>query len=85
MQVTTFAKQMYPAGTETFLRKYEEAMRHPYEYLLVDLKPNTEAKIGADWKLTCFQAIQCLWGQKMNRVQKLLPPPPPAWVGLNRG
>ena len=39
MQVTSFAKQIYPAGTETFLRKYEEAMRRPYGYLLLDLKP----------------------------------------------
>merc|ERR1711973_1047339 len=32
---------MYPGGTETFMRKYEEAVSRPYGYLLVDLKPNT--------------------------------------------
>ena len=42
MQVMTLARQMYPAGTETFMRKYEEAVRRPYRYLLVDLKPSTD-------------------------------------------
>ena len=42
MQVMTLAKQMYPAGTETFMRKYEEAVRRPYGYFLVDLKPSTD-------------------------------------------
>ena len=40
MQVMTLARQMYPAGTETFMRKYEEAVRRPYR--LVDLKPSTD-------------------------------------------
>ena len=44
MQVMTLAKQMYPGGTETFMRKYEEAVSRPYGYLLVDLKPNTPEK-----------------------------------------
>ena len=41
MQVLTLAKQVYPGGTQTFMRKYEEAVHRPYGYLLVDLKPNT--------------------------------------------
>ena len=39
MSVTTLARQMYPAGIEKLMRKYEEAVRRPYGYLLVDLKP----------------------------------------------
>ncbi len=44
MQVMTLAKQMYPGRTESFMRKYEEAVSRPYGYLLVDLKPNTSEK-----------------------------------------
>ena len=42
MQVMTLARQMYQAGTETFMRKYEEAVRRPYGYLLIDLKPSSD-------------------------------------------
>ena len=41
LQIMTLAKQMYPGGTESFMKKYEEAVSRPYGYLLVDLKPNT--------------------------------------------
>ena len=42
MQVMTLTRQMYPAGTETFMRKYEEAVSHPLGYLLIDLKPSSD-------------------------------------------
>ena len=42
LQVLTLAKQMYPGRTEFFLRRYEEAVRRPYGYLLIDLKTTTQ-------------------------------------------
>ena len=32
------AKQMYPENTDLFIKRYEEAVRRPFGYLLVDLK-----------------------------------------------
>ena len=32
---------MYPSETAWFIEEYEEAVRRPYEYLFVDLKPTT--------------------------------------------
>ena len=42
LQVLTLAKQMYPGRTEFFLRQYEEAVRRPYGYLLIDLETTTQ-------------------------------------------
>ena len=42
LQVLTLAKQMYPRQTEYFLDKYEEAVKRPFGYLFVDLKPTTK-------------------------------------------
>ena len=39
LQILTLAKQMYPRQTALFLKEYEEAVRRPYGYLFVDLKP----------------------------------------------
>ncbi|KAK3743384.1 hypothetical protein QZH41_002125 [Actinostola sp. cb2023] len=41
LQITTLGKQMYPGMTDQFLHKYEAAVKRPYGYLFVDLKPNT--------------------------------------------
>ena len=41
LQVLTLAKQMYPGRTDFFLKQYEEAVRRPYAYLLIDLKTTT--------------------------------------------
>ena len=41
LQILTLAKQMYPRQTALFLKEYEEAVRRPYGYLFVDLKPTT--------------------------------------------
>ena len=41
LQVLTLAKQMYPGRTNFFLKQYEEAVRRPYGYLLIDLKTTT--------------------------------------------
>ena len=41
LQVLTLAKQMYPSETAWFIKEYEEAVRRPYGYLFVDLKPTT--------------------------------------------
>ena len=43
LQILTLAEQMYPIASETawFIKEYEEAVRRPYGYLFVDLKPTT--------------------------------------------
>ena len=42
LQIFTLAKQMYPGHTDFFLKQYEEAVRRPYGYLLIDLKTTTQ-------------------------------------------
>ena len=42
LQILTLAKQMYPGRTYFFLNQYEEAVREPYGYLLIDLKTTTQ-------------------------------------------
>ena len=42
LQVLTLAKEMYPGRTNFFLKQYEEAVRRPYEYLLIDLKTTSQ-------------------------------------------
>ena len=42
LQVLTLAKQMYSGRTNFFLKQYEEAVRRPYGYLLIDLKTTTQ-------------------------------------------
>jgi len=36
LQILTRAKQMYPGNTEVFIKRYEEAVHRPFDYLLVD-------------------------------------------------
>ena len=38
----TLAKQMYPGQTDFFLNQYEEAVKRPLGYLLIDLKTTTQ-------------------------------------------
>ena len=42
LQFLTLAKQMYPGETAWFKKQYEEAVRRPFGYLFVDLKPTTK-------------------------------------------
>ena len=42
MQNLTLAKQMYPAQTDFFLNQYEEDVKGPFRYLLIDLKTTTQ-------------------------------------------
>jgi len=42
LQVLTLAKQRYPGRTDFFLKQYEEAVRRPYGYLLIDLKTTVQ-------------------------------------------
>ena len=41
LQILTLAKQMYRGETSLFIKQYEEAVRTPFGYLFVDLKPTT--------------------------------------------
>ena len=42
LQILTLAKQMYPGQTDFFLNQYEEAVKRPFGYLLIDLKTATQ-------------------------------------------
>ena len=42
LQILTLAKQMYPRQTDFFLDQYEEAVKRPFGYLLIDLKTTTQ-------------------------------------------
>ena len=42
LQILTLAKQMYPGQTDFFLNQYEEAVKRPFGYLLIDLKATTQ-------------------------------------------
>ena len=42
LQNLTLAKQMYPRQTYFFLNQYEEAVKRPFGYLLIDLKTTTQ-------------------------------------------
>ena len=42
LQILTLAKQMYPGQTDFFINQYEEVVRRPFGYLLVDLKTTTQ-------------------------------------------
>ena len=42
LQILTLAKQMYPGQTDFFIKRYEQAVRRPFGYLLVDLKTATQ-------------------------------------------
>lgn len=39
---TNIGRQMFPTKSAKFQRVYEEATRHPYSYLFIDLKPDTD-------------------------------------------
>ena len=41
-QILTLAKQIYPGQTDFFLNQYEEAVKRPFGYLLIDLKTTTQ-------------------------------------------
>ena len=42
LQILTLAKQMYPGRTDFFLNQYEEAVKRPFGYLLIDLKTTSQ-------------------------------------------
>ena len=42
LQILTLAKQMNPGQTDIFLNQYEETVKRPFGYLLIDLKTTTQ-------------------------------------------
>ena len=42
LQTLTLAKQTYPGQTDFSLDQYEEAVKRPFGYLLIDLKTTTQ-------------------------------------------
>ena len=47
LQILTLAKQMYPGQTDFFLNQYEEAVKRPFGYLLINLKTTATADTTA--------------------------------------
>ena len=43
-QVATLARRIYLSSSVTFMRKFEDAMAIPYDYLVLDLKSSTSEK-----------------------------------------
>ena len=41
LRIVTLAEQMYPGQTNFFIKQYEEAVKRPFGYLLVNLKKTT--------------------------------------------
>ena len=42
LQILILAKQMYPGQTDFFLNRYEETVKRPSGYVLIDLKTTTQ-------------------------------------------
>ena len=42
LQILTLAKQMQPGQTDFFLNQYEEALKRPFGYLVIDLETTTQ-------------------------------------------
>ena len=42
LQILILAKQMYPGKTDFFLNQYEEAVKRPFGYVLIDLKTTSQ-------------------------------------------
>ena len=42
LQILIFAKQMFPGQTDFFLNQYEETVKRPFGYVLIDLKTTTQ-------------------------------------------
>ena len=76
LQILTLAKQMYPSENVWFIKEYEEAVRRPYGYLFVDLRPTTPDR--------CRLRTNVLPGEERfdkgfeeNRISQTLMVPPP--------
>jgi hypothetical protein len=42
IQIATLARQMFPNNSKYLVDAYEQATRKPYQYLVIDLKPETD-------------------------------------------
>ena len=42
LKILILAKQIYPGDTHFFIKRYEEIVRRPFGYLLIDLKTTTQ-------------------------------------------
>lgn len=62
LQMITLGKQMYPGKTGLFIQKYEAAIRRPFGYLFVDLKPNTAEE--------CRLRVNVLPGESSLQLQR---------------
>ena len=46
LQILKLARQIYPGQTDFFLNQYEEAVKRPFGYLLIDLKTTTQDTVS---------------------------------------
>ena len=66
--IMTLARQMYPGNPQTLMNKYREAVERRYGYLLIDLKPQTDAGMrlrpnGLEWARKKQLAQRELWSE----------------------
>jgi hypothetical protein len=50
-QVAILARQMYPRKSQFVVKAYEDAMKHPHGYLLIDRRPDTDDGYGIRTKI----------------------------------
>ena len=48
LQILTLAKQMYPGQKDFFLNQYEETVKRPFGYMLIDLKITTQDIVDSE-------------------------------------
>ena len=63
---------MYPKQTDWFLRQYEEAVRRPFGYLFVDLKPSTQDSCRLRTNVLPGEEKFDKGGKEANTSQELL-------------
>lgn len=51
-QLATLARQIFPGKTKFFLEAFDDATRHPYGYLLLDLTPTTPDELRVRTRIT---------------------------------
>ena len=66
LQILTLAKQMYPGQTDFFLNQYEEPVKRPFGYLLIDLK--TTNQIIVDGEQTSYPVKKALTKQGFKKI-----------------
>ena len=75
LQILTLAKQMYLSETAWFIKEYEEAVRRPYGYLFVDLRPKTTDRFRLRTKAFEENRISQELLKYLKQQTLIVPPP----------